>query len=101
MEDDKKRKSLKQRMEENKNPTFDFKKKFGNKGKENLYQTDTTGLASGKKNFVYSRTLVDSENKKLERIYSPVSAKHVKQAIAKYARPDTPLAETPEPKKID
>lgn len=100
MADDRKRKSPKQRMEENKNPTFDFKTNYGKNSM--IFKTDTTGLASGKKKFDYSRTLVNPKDEKIgHTYYGPVSARRVNKEITKRTRPDTPLAETPEPKKID
>lgn len=98
MLDDKKGKTPKQRMQENKNPTFDFvlSDERGNKA---VTKTDTTGLASGKKKFDYSQTWMSGGREGKSR-YGTVDREKVVRALSEKSRPDTPLAPTPEPRKI-
>lgn len=96
-QDDNKRKSIKQRMQENKNPTFDFTLLNDAKNKV-LVKTDTSGLAGGKKKFDYSQTIMTGGREGASR-YGTVSREKLMNTLSK-KRPDTPLAPTPEPKKI-
>jgi hypothetical protein len=74
---------MKERMKENKNPTFDFKTDWG-KTTKMLTQTDTTGLAGGKKRFDYSKTVVNPENEKVGKtFYGNVGRKKLTKVIAK------------------
>ena len=74
---------MKERIKENKNPTFDFKTDWG-KTTKMLTQTDTTGLAGGKKRFDYSKTVVNPENEKVGKtFYGNVGRKKLTKVIAK------------------
>jgi len=74
---------MKERMKANKNPTFDFKTDWG-KTTKMLTQTDTTGLAGGKKRFDYSKTVVNPENEKVGKtFYGNVGRKKLTKVIAK------------------